>query len=518
MQMSGKKVVENRRRTSGRRRKSAKPIRPDEPQAAMVSRSSPTYEILSEEGLQRIETEADRILCDIGIDFRDHPGTLEHFRKAGAKVDGERVTFEMGMCREIIQKSAPRTFVQHARNPERSVEIGGTSMVFSPLYGAPFVRGLDGERRYSTLEDFDNFVRLSQASPYLHHSGGTICEPTDIAVNKRHLDMIYSHLRLSDKPFMGTVTSREQAQDSIQLAKIAFGTGNFPKNCYISAMINPTSPLFYDETALDALEIYAENGQACVVTPFVIAGASGPVTPAAILAQLFAEALGGMALAQIIRPGAPVIFGINTMGMDMRSGAPIRFDESWKCVVAAGQLARRLGVPYRGGGSSTSSKIPDAQSGIESALYLNYSLLSGVNFLIHAAGSLEMGLCIDYRKFVLDCDMLGAITRMLDEIDVSDSAFALTDYADMGGPGGNFLTTPHTLSRYQDAFFHSRLFDPSSFEQWRDNGSQDASQRADKEVRDVLNDFEPPQLDAGIDDAVQGFISRRKSETPDAIG
>lgn len=508
------------RRTGGasRRRHVGGEVLPATPPAAFITRSSPTYEILNDAGLQRIEAEADRILCEIGIDFRDHPPTLEYFRKAGAKIDGERVIFEKGMCREIIQASAPKKFIQHARNPQRNVEIGGRSMVFSPLYGAPFVRDLEGERRYSTIADFNNFVRLSHASPYLHHTGGTICEPTDIAVNKRHLDMIYGHLRYSDKPFMGAVTSLGQARDSIRLAKIAFGKDRFPHTCFISAMINPTSPLFYDAPALEALEVYAANGQASVVTPFVIAGASGPVTPAAILAQLLAEGMAGMALAQIIRPGSPVVFGINTMGMDMRSGAPIRFDESWKCVLAAGQLARRLGVPYRGGGSSTSAKIPDAQSGIESALYLNYSLLSGVNFLIHAAGSLEMGLCIDYRKFLLDCDMLGAITRMLEGIDVSEDAFALNAYTEMGGPGGNFLTTSHTLSRYKDAFFKSTLFDSFSFEQWRDSGSTDAAQRADHEVKRVLNEFEAPKLDAGIDSALRDFIERRKQEEPDIIG
>ncbi|WP_247079585.1 trimethylamine methyltransferase family protein [Pseudohalocynthiibacter sp. F2068] len=516
--MSGSKVSKRRRNGPSRRRQNGGMESLTKPEAAFVSRSCPTYEILSEEGLHRIEMEADRILCEIGIDFKDHPATLEYFRKAGAKINGERVTFEMGMCREIIQASAPRKFVQYARNPERNVQIGGKSMVFSPLYGAPFVRSLDGERRYSTIEDFNNFVRLSHASPYLHHTGGTICEPTDIAVNKRHLDMIYGHLRYSDKPFMGAVTSREQARDSILLAQIAFGEDIVAQHCCLSAMINPTSPLFYDADALDSLEIYAENGQACVVTPFVIAGASGPITPAAILAQLLAEAMAGMALAQIIRPGSPVIFGINTMGLNMRSGAPIRFDESWKCVVAAGQLARRLGVPYRGGGSSTSSKIPDAQSGIESALYLNYTLLSGVNFLIHAAGSLEMGLCIDYRKFALDCDMLGSVTRMMKTVDVSDSAFALKDYIDMGGPGGNFLTASQTLSGYKDAFFDSQLFDSSSFEQWRENGSHDAAHRAELEIRRVLNEFEAPKLDASIDEALLDFIARRKSESLDVIG
>ncbi|MBT4889667.1 MAG: trimethylamine methyltransferase, partial [Rhodospirillales bacterium] len=412
--------IENARRRGRRKRKA-----PEEdvvtPAAPYLTRGVPTYDYLSEEGLSRIEEEAERLLSEIGIEFRNHPKTLEVFKNAGLDVQGDLVKFEPGYCRKLIQTSAPKQFTQLARNPERNVEFGGNGMVFAPLYGAPFVRGQEVDRRYATIEDFNNFMKLSQISPHMHHTGGTICEPTDIPVSKRHLDMVYSHIKYSDKAYMGAVTSGWQAEDSIRMTQMVFGDDVVDQNCCIVAMINPTSPLVYDGESLESLHVYAEHNQGCVVTPFIIAGASGPVTPAGMSAQLFAEALVGMALAQLVRPGSPVMFGINSMGLNMRSGAPTRFDESWKCVLVCGQLSRRLGVPYRCGGASTTSKIPDAQCGYESALYLNYTVQSGVNFLIHAAGSLELGLCISYEKFLLDCEMLGAVSRMVEGMDVSDN-------------------------------------------------------------------------------------------------
>ena len=505
--------AERRGRRVGRRAGAAPEAPPPPP--PYLKRAVPTYELLGEDGLARIEDQADRLLAEIGVEFRGDPPSLAYFKEAGAEVRGERVRFEPGMCREIIRRSAPESFVQRARNPERDVEIGGDSLVFAPLYGAPFVRGLDIERRYATLEDFDNFVKLSQAAPSLHHSGGTICEPTDVPVSKRHLDMTYGHIRYSDKAFMGGATSGWQAEDSIRMTEIAFGQDVVERDCCVLGLINPTSPLVYDADALATLRAYAGHGQGSVVTPFVIAGASGPVTPASMVAQLFAEALAGMALAQLVRPGAPVIFGINSMGLNMRTGAPVRFDESWKCLLAAGQLARRLGVPYRCGGASSTAKIPDAHAGMEAALYLNYSILSGVNFLIHATGALELGLCISYEKYVLDCEMLGAVSRMLGGIDVSDQALAVDAYAETG-PGGNFLANPHTLARYRDAFFESELFDSRSFEQWRDDGSQDAAARANAVVKSMLADYEAPPIDPALDEALLDFMARRKSELPDS--
>jgi trimethylamine---corrinoid protein Co-methyltransferase len=480
---------------------------------AYLRRTVQPYEYLSEFGLERIEAEADRLLAEIGIVFREHGPSLECLKIAGADVRGELVRFEPGMCREIIGKSAPRKFTQLSRNPDRHVLIGEDAIAFSPLYGAPFARGHEIERRYSTREDFDNFVKLAHMTPHLHHTGGTICELNDVPVGQRHLDMVYGHIRYSDKPFMGAVTSGWQAEDSVRMIELAYGEDVVERNCCVLALINPTSPMVFQKETLEALHVYAARGQGIIMDPFVIAGASGPVTPAAILAQLLAEAMAGMALVQLIRPGTPVILSINVLAIDMRTGAPIRFDETWKCVLAIGQLARRLGVPFRCGGASTSAKTSDAQAGMESALYLYNGLISGANFLIHAAGSLELGLCISYEKFLLDCEMLGAASRMLTEIDCSDDAFAFDAYVDVG-PGGNFLATDHTLARYEEAFFRSELFDSRSFEQWRDDDSPDSEVRANATVKSMLKDFEAPPIEPSVNEALVDFVTRRKRESP----
>jgi trimethylamine--corrinoid protein Co-methyltransferase len=510
--MSGAASSDRARRRRPDRR--AGPVPP--PPAPYLVRRVPPYEILSDEGLALIESKADRLLEEVGVDVRGDPVSLELFRAAGAEVRGERIRFPAGLCRSIIKASAPARFRQHARNPARSVEIGAENVVFVPAYGAPFVRGLDIERRYSTLEDFNRFVMLSQASPHLHHSGGTIVEPTDIPVSKRHLDMVYGHVRYSDKPYMGPVTSGERAEDCIRMTEIVFGREFVANNCCTVALININSPLVLDATMLDALRVYAGHGQATLITPFVIGGASGPVSPAAMLTQTLAEALAGIALTQLVRPGAPVIFGLLVAGMNMRSGAPARFDETWKCLLAGGQLARRLGVPYRCGGMTTTAKIPDAHAGMEGAVYLTHSLLAGVNFQLHATGTCEGGLCLSYEKFVLDCHLLGAMGRMLTGIELGPDEFGLDALAE-AGPGGNFLNTRHTLARYRDAFYETPIFDSTSFEQWRDGGSLDAAARANIALKSILASYEPPPLDAAVDEALRAFMAERKAVLPDSF-
>ena len=510
----GQRANASDRGRRGRRRQGSEAATPQP--APYLVRKLPPYDILSEEGLALIEANADRLLEDVGVDVRGDPVSLELFRAAGADVRGERVRFPAGLCRTIISASAPAQFRQHARNPARSVEIGGNNVVFVPAYGAPFVRGLDVERRYATLEDFNRFVMLAQDLPQLHHSGGTVCEPTDIPVPKRHLDMVYGHIRYSDKPYMGAVTSGERAEDSIRMTEIVFGKEFVANNCCMVSLININSPLVLDVTMLDALRVYASHGQGTLITPFVIGGASGPVSPAAMLAQTLAEALPGIALTQLVRPGAPVIFGLLVAGLNMRTGAPIRFDETWKCLLAGGQLARRIGVPYRCGGMTTTAKTPDAHAGMEGAVYVTHSLLAGVNFLLHATGTCEGGLCLSYEKFVLDCHFLGAARRMLAGIDLSADEFGLDAMAE-AGPGGNFLNTKHTLARYRDAFYDSPIFDCTPFEQWQERGSLDAAAHANVELKSILASYELPPLEPAIDEALRAFMAERKSQLPDSF-
>ncbi len=480
-----------------------------------LTRTAPTYDILREEQVIAIEEAAEKILQEIGVEVRHEP-SLKLLKDAGMDVDGERVIFSHGFCRKLIVDNAPSEFIQHARDPKKSVKIGGDSLVLVPVYGPPFVTASDIERRYGTLEDFNNFVRLAHMSPELHHTGGPICEPTDIPVPKRHLDMNYGHLAYSDKCFMGAVTARDRAEDTLKMCEIVFGKEFVEQNCVVSALINLNSPLVLDETMLDAAHVYAAAGQACVITPFMIAGASSPTTVAGLVAQSLAETLAGMAITQLVRPGSPVMFGFMMLGMSMRSGSPIRYDETWKSMLIAGQLARRLGVPFRCGGSSSSSKLPDAQSGWEGALYVMYAMLAGANFLIHATGTLEAGLVANFDKFLIDCDVLGAASRMMTSVDTSPDALAFDAIAEVG-PAGNFLSCAHTLERYKTAFYMPTNADCESFEQWTAEGGLDAAQRANNRMRKMLDEYQQPALDPAIDEALMDFMNSRRAELPDSF-
>jgi len=487
-----------------------------------ITRSVPRFEVMGEEGLALIEHNADTILEEVGIVFRDdHPESLQLWKDAGADVDGERVRFPRGMCRSIVQRSAPREFVQHARNPARSVLIGGDATVFAPAYGSPFIHNLDEGRRYARIEDFRNFVKLAYMANALHHSGGTICEPVDLPVNKRHLDMVYSHVKYSDKAFMGSVTAPERASDSVEMARIAFGddgmdpaTGR-PRTALIS-LINVNSPLIYDATMLGALKVYARANQATIITPFILSGAMSPVTVAGTAAQTLAEALAGMAFAQLVNPGAPVVFGSFASSISMQSGAPtFGTPEPALVLYTMAALARRLGVPFRSGGSLCAAKIPDAQAAFESAQTLLPTCLAGVNFVLHTAGWLEGGLAMGYEKFVMDTDQAGMMHTLLAGVDLSPNGQALDAIREVG-PGNHFLGCAHTQANFESAFYRSPLADNNSFEQWQAEGSLDMAQRANALWKKQLAEYVPPPLDPAIDEALLDFMNRRKSAAPDS--
>jgi len=486
-----------------------------------ITRRIPYYEVLEEEGLALIERNADTILEEIGLEFREDDEVLAIWREAGADVQGTRVRFPRGMLRSIIQASAPREFTQHARNPARSVRIGGKHTVFVPAYGSPFVRDLDNGRRYGTIEDFRNFVKLAYSTPWLHHSGGTICEPVDLPVNKRHFDMVYSHMKLSDKPFMGSVTHPSRAEDTVEMAKILFGdrwideeTGR-PRTVTVS-LINVNSPLTYDATMLGALKVYARNNQGVLVTPFILAGAMAPVTVAGTCAQTLAEALAGLALVQIINPGCPCILGSFASSISMQSGAPtFGTPEPALVLYTMASLARRLGVPFRSGGGLCASKIADAQAAYEAAQTLLPTCLGGVNFVLHTAGWLEGGLSMGYEKFVMDCDQAGMMHTMLQGVDLSENGQALDALREVG-PGKHFLGCTHTQMNFESAFYRSPLADNNSYEQWEAEGGKDMAQRANAQWKKMLAEYEAPPLDPAIDEALLDYIDRRKSSFPDS--
>jgi trimethylamine---corrinoid protein Co-methyltransferase len=485
-------------------------------QLPYIQRKIAVYEVLDEEGLSIIENNADTVLEEIGIIFRDDAEALAMWKDAGADVKGERVHFPKGLCRSLI-KTAPSTYIQHARNPERNVQIGGKATVFAPVYGPPFVRDLDGERRYATIEDFRNFVKLAYMAPSIHHSGGTVCEPVDVPVNKRHLDMVYSHIKYSDKPFMGSVTAPERAQDTVDMCKILFGQDYLETNTVLTSLINANSPMVWDETMLGALKVYARNNQACIITPFILSGAMSPVTVAGTLTQVLAEVLSGAAFSQLCRKGAPVLMGTFAASISMQSGAPT-FGTPEPSLVSYGaaQLARRLGLPFRTGGSLCGSKVCDAQAAYESANTLNSTLLAGTNFVLHAAGWLEGGLVSSYEKFLMDADQLGMAQKMAAGVDLSVNGQAMDAIREVG-PGSHYLGCAHTLENFQTAFYASPLTDNNSYEQWLAEGEKRIEQRTNELVRRLLDSYEAPALDPAIDEALLAFVRQKKDSMPDAF-
>ena len=508
---------ERHRKSGGRAARQATRKSAGAQREAYLVRTIKPYELASEEVLALLEHNADTILEEIGVEIRDYPSAIERFKNAGATVDGTRVRFPRGMCRSIIQASAPREYIQHARNPLNNVRIGGDATVFAPNYGSPFVHDLDNGRRYATITDFQNFVKLSYMSPYIHHSGGTVCEPVDIPVSKRHLDMVYSHIKYSDKGFMGSVTAGERAQDSVNLARIAFG-GDLADRTVMTSLINASSPLVWDATMLASAEVYAQNNQACIITPFILAGAMAPTTSAGVVAQTLAESLVGMAFCQLVRPGAPVIFGSFASSMSMLTGAPtFGTPEPAMVLYTVAALARRLGVPFRSGGSLCASKLPDAQAAYESAATLIPTIMAGTNFVLHSAGWLEGGLAIGYEKFILDCDQLGMMMTFGKGLDASDNGQAMSAFHE-NDPGQHFLGTAHTLTNFETAFYRSDTADNNSYEQWVEDGSQDAATRANRLWKERLAAYQPPPLDDAIDAELQDYITKRKAELPDTFG
>ena len=504
------------RRGAGREARRTARTTSKTPSLSYIRREAPVYEFASEDQLNIIERNAETILAEIGIEFHDDAEALDILRKAGTEVDGERVRFPRGMCRQIIQANAPAEFTQHARNPERSVVIGGKNMVLAPAYGPPFIRNLDEGRRYATIEDFKNFVKLGYSSPSLHHSGGTLCEPVDLPVNKRHFDMVYSHIKYSDKPFMGSVTAPSRAQDTVDMAKIVFGDEFVQNNCVITSLINANSPMTFDDTMLGALKVYARNNQATVISPFILAGAMSPVTVAGTCAQLFAEALAGMTFVQLVNPGAPVVFGTFGSSISMQSGAPtFGTPEPAMVIYIAAQLARRLGVPFRSGGGLCGSKIADAQAAYESANTLQSAMLAGVNFMLHTAGWLEGGLAMGYEKFIMDADQAGMMQIMMSGLDVSENGQAMDAIREVG-PGQHFLGCAHTQANFETAFYTSKIADNNSFEQWESDGSLDAAQRANKIYKQMLEEYIAPEIDPGMDEALLEFMQQRKDSFADS--
>jgi trimethylamine--corrinoid protein Co-methyltransferase len=485
-----------------------------------ISRKIPTYEILSEDSLAQIEATAERILSEIGIEFREDPETVALFRAAGAEVseltkDSWNLKFAPGMIRQIL-RTAPARFTQHARNPANTVEIGGDAMVLAPSYGSPFVMDLDKGRRYGTIEDFENFVKLAQMSHNLHHSGGTICEPTDIAVNKRHLDMVYAHIRYSDRAFLGSITAPERAEDSIEMCRILFGADFVDQNCVIMGNFNTTSPLVIDGITSRGIRAYAAAGQGSIHLPFLLGGAVAPLTMAGSLAQCLAESMVSCAITQLVRPGAPCVLASFISSMSLRSGSPtFGTPEPALASLAMGQLARRLNLPLRCAGNFSTSKLPDAQAMQQSMMSMMSAVQCGANYILHSAGFLDGLLSMSYEKFILDTDLCGALHAYLKGFEVNEDTLGFDALAE-GGPGEHLFSTQHTLRHYQTAYWDSAVDDHQPWETWDEKGGIDAATRANARWKAQLAAYEAPALDEGVDEALKDFIAQKKGEVADA--
>ena len=516
--MDGHEVTEKRRRSGGgsARRAERTTIRIEH--APPVRRRLPVVDILTEEAAEAIEADAETVLAEIGVAFPDNPGALDRWREAGADVSGERVRLPRGLARTLCA-AAPAGFTQIARNPERSVAIGRDTLVLAPVYGPPFVRDANG-RRYATIADFRDLVRLGHMSPWLQHSGGTVCEPTDLPVATRHLDMLMAHATLTDRPFMGAVTDPSRARDSVELCDVLHGGpdgGGLRGRTALVSLINVNSPLTFDAVMMGALEAYAEANQACIVSPFIVGGAMAPVTVAGTLVQVLAEVMAGVAYAQLVRPGAPVIFGAFVASIDMRSGAPtFGTPEASQILMGAGQLARRMNLPFRSGGALTGSKVPDAQAAYESANTLQAAVMGGVNFMLHSAGWLEGGLVAGREKFVIDADQLGAISRLAGGIDASEAARAVEAIREIG-PGGHFLGCDHTRERHEDAFWRSDVLDHRTYEAWAEAGEPELPALAAARAERLLAAHRPPPIDPATAEALEAFVARRREALAEGV-
>ena len=485
------------------------------PETPFSGRLIPAYDLLDDSALARIEGQADWILENIGVEFRGDRIALEYFADAGAKVTGNRVTFEPGHIRGLC-KLAPSEFRLHARDPRNTQLIGGNNVVLMPGYGSPFVTDLKQGRRYATVSDFENFVKLAYSSRWLQHSGGTVVEPTDVPVNKRHLDMVLAHLTLSTKPFMGSVITPERAQDSIEMAQLVFGSDFMASHAVMQGNINVNSPLVYDHTMSEALRVYAGANQCVCVSPAIFAGAMGPLSPAAVAAQTLAEGMVGVALAQLVQPGCPIVFGSFHSTMNLRSGAlTFGSPEANVTSMALSQLGRRLGVPVRsGGGQITASNAPDGQAMQDSTGAMWSALLSGAHQVWHAAGWLEGGLVMSYEKFIMDLDHCGAMLKLLQGFQTDDEAFGKDAYFETG-PGENFLSTNHTLRHYSTANYEPGISEAGPFETWAEKGSQTSDQRATARWQKMLAEYNQPEMSTGIRTALEDFVSERKAAMPD---
>ncbi|MEM9603699.1 MAG: trimethylamine methyltransferase family protein [Pseudomonadota bacterium] len=502
----------NRRRS----RQSRRTARLDQrtPMLPALTRRLPLTEPMDEEQIRKVDDASMSILEEVGVVFRDEIA-LDDWRCAGAKVVGETVYLDRAHVRELIA-SIPSSFTYHARNPDNHLPFGGDRAIFVPMTGAPYLRDLDDVRRAPTLADLANFHKLAHMLPSMHSSAHHIVEPMDHPISHRHLRITYSSMKHSDKTFMGMTTSPKNAEDVLDMAAILFGEDYLETHPVVTGNCNGNSPLVWDEVMLGALRAFSRRNQPILCSPFVLGGANTPASTVPAVAQLNAEALSCLAYTQVVRKGAPAIYGHYLSTVSMASGAPMAGTPEISLMnFMIGQMARFYGVPWRTSNTLGGAKTLDAQAGYESATTLMAVLMAGANYIWHSAGWNEAGMHCSMAKFVVDAEQCAAGYRMAEGLRWDDFDAALAAVRDIG-PGGHYLGHAHTIENFQRAFFMPKLFDNNSYEQWVAEGELDTTARAITKVRQLLEAYEEPQLDPGTDEALRDYIARREREIPAA--
>ena len=479
-----------------------------------LKRKLPLTEPMTSDQITRIDAASMDILENVGVHFRDEIA-LADWKGAGAKVVDEVVYLDRNLVRELIT-TIPETFTYHARNAANSLPFGKDHGIFIPMTGAPYLRDLEDVRRNPTLEDLANFHKLSHMLPVIHSSAHHIVEPYDHPISQRHLRITYSSMKYSDKTFMGMTTSPKNAEDVIQMCAILFGDDYIDTHPVVTGNCNGNSPLVWDETMLGALRAFCKRNQPILCSPFVLGGANTPASVPATVAQLNAEALSALAYTQVVKKGCPAIYGHYLSTVSMKSGAPMAGTPEISLMnFMIGQMARFYGIPWRTSNTLGGAKTFDAQAGYESAMTMNAVLMAGANYMWHSAGWNEAGMHCSVAKFIVDSEICEMGYRMAEGVNWDDFDAALSAVTDVG-PGGHYLGHPHTLEHFQKAFFMPEMFDNNSIEQWQAEGAIEINERALKKAGMMLNEYEEPKLDEGVNEALLEYIARREREIPAA--
>ncbi len=510
--------VEGRTRRSGRSRQRGE--RADASAGGLtqlpwrsVRNPFPPFAFITDDQVEAIHEASLTVLQEIGLNFL-LPQAREILKAAGADVrEGEtRVRFDRALIEGAVAK-APSEFTMHARNPERNLTWGGNALNFGMVGSPPNFSSLDTPRQSGTFDAYCDLLKLGQSLNILHFISGYPVEPMDIAPRERHLDAYQAMVRLSDKVNFGYALGNERMTDSLEMTKIAHGisTEELCQRPSIFTVVNANSPLQYDIPMLQGMIEMARHNQPVVVTPFTLAGAMAPVTIGGALVQQNAEALAGITFMQLVNPGCPAVYGGFTSNVDMKTGSPaFGTPEHAKATIIGGQLARRYNLPYRAS-NVNASNAPDAQAAYESQMTIWGCTLGHCNVVLHGLGWIEGGLCASFEKVIMDAEMLQMMAEFVKPLSTDPAELALDAMRDVG-PGGHYFGTPHTLERYETAFYTPMLSDWRNFETWQEDGSQDATQRANRIYKDLLEAYEPPPLDPAIDEELDAFVQRRKAE------